>query len=133
MPTSRAKISLQKIRRKKILGFFCVYRHISFLAEPEQVGAQPDVDLIQVNKMHATPDIAERLKRTGPVVTRWFTPLSVLRRINRKGCVLRLEMRLLAMMPGLPVFHLVRTAYGVKGEAVEVCDTIMSADQGICQ
>jgi len=32
------------------------------------------------------------------------------------------------MMPGVPVFRLVRTAYDFEGRAVEVCDTIMSAD-----
>jgi GntR family transcriptional regulator len=38
------------------------------------------------------------------------------------------EARLLAMMPGVPVFRLVRTAFDTEGRAVEVCDTIMSAD-----
>ena len=38
------------------------------------------------------------------------------------------EARLLAMMPGVPVFRLIRTAYDDEGRAVEVCDTIMSAD-----
>jgi GntR family transcriptional regulator len=38
------------------------------------------------------------------------------------------EARLLAMMPGVPVFRLIRTAYDLEGRAVEVCDTIMSAD-----
>jgi GntR family transcriptional regulator len=38
------------------------------------------------------------------------------------------EARLLAMVPGAPVFRLIRTAYDLEGRAVEVCDTIMSAD-----
>ena len=38
------------------------------------------------------------------------------------------EARLLAMTPGVPVFRLVRTAFDMEGRAVEVCDTIMSAD-----
>jgi GntR family transcriptional regulator len=38
------------------------------------------------------------------------------------------EARLLAMTPGVPVFRLVRTAFDIEGRAVEVCDTIMSAD-----
>jgi GntR family transcriptional regulator len=38
------------------------------------------------------------------------------------------EARLLAMMPGVPVFRLIRTAYDLEGRAVEVCDTIISAD-----
>jgi GntR family transcriptional regulator len=38
------------------------------------------------------------------------------------------ERRLLALPPGVPVFRLVRTAYDIDSRAVEVCDTIMSAD-----
>ena len=38
------------------------------------------------------------------------------------------EARQLALMPGVPVFRLIRTAYDTQGRAVEVCDTIMSAD-----
>ena len=38
------------------------------------------------------------------------------------------EARVLALRPGVPVFHLVRTAYDVDGRAVEVCDTVMAAD-----
>jgi GntR family transcriptional regulator len=38
------------------------------------------------------------------------------------------EARLLTMTPGVPVFRLVRTAFDTDGRAVEVCDTIMSAD-----
>ncbi len=38
------------------------------------------------------------------------------------------EARQLALMPGIPVFRLIRTAYDLEGRAVEVCDTIMSAD-----
>ena len=38
------------------------------------------------------------------------------------------EARMLAMTPGVPVFRLVRTAFDTDGRAVEVCDTIMSAD-----
>jgi GntR family transcriptional regulator len=38
------------------------------------------------------------------------------------------EARVLAMLPGVPVFRLVRTAYDAEGRAVEVCDTIMSGD-----
>jgi GntR family transcriptional regulator len=38
------------------------------------------------------------------------------------------EARLLAMVSGVPVFRLIRTAFDVEGRAVEVCDTIMSAD-----
>jgi GntR family transcriptional regulator len=38
------------------------------------------------------------------------------------------EIRRLSLASGVPVFHLVRTAYDVDGQAVEVCDTVMSAD-----
>jgi GntR family transcriptional regulator len=38
------------------------------------------------------------------------------------------EARALALPPGVPVFHLVRTAYDTDGRAVEVCDTVMSSD-----
>lgn len=38
------------------------------------------------------------------------------------------EVRALGLAPGVPVFHLIRTAFDVDGRAVEVCDTIMSAD-----
>ncbi|MFI6604463.1 GntR family transcriptional regulator [Nonomuraea sp. NPDC050536] len=41
---------------------------------------------------------------------------------------LRDEIRALKLAPGVPVFHLVRTAYTVDGRAVEVCDTVMSSD-----
>ena len=38
------------------------------------------------------------------------------------------EMKALRLAPGSPVIGLVRTAYDVDGQAVEVCDTVMSAD-----
>ncbi len=38
------------------------------------------------------------------------------------------EARALRLLPGVPVFHLIRTAYDTDGRAVEVCDTIMAAD-----
>ena len=38
------------------------------------------------------------------------------------------EARALNLPPGVPVFRLVRTAYDIEGRAVEVCDTIMSAE-----
>jgi len=41
---------------------------------------------------------------------------------------LRDEARALRLAPGVPVFHLVRTAYDQAGRAVEVCDTVMSSD-----
>jgi GntR family transcriptional regulator len=38
------------------------------------------------------------------------------------------ETRALRLAQGVPVFHLIRTAYNTDGRAVEVCDTIMAAD-----
>jgi GntR family transcriptional regulator len=38
------------------------------------------------------------------------------------------ETRILGLRPGVPVFHLVRTAHDLDGRAVEVCDTVMAAD-----
>jgi GntR family transcriptional regulator len=43
------------------------------------------------------------------------------------------EARVLALPPGVPVFRLIRTAYDIDGRAVEVCDTIMSADAYVLQ
>jgi len=38
------------------------------------------------------------------------------------------EARALQLAPGVPVFRLIRTAYDLNEQPVEVCDTIMSAD-----
>lgn len=38
------------------------------------------------------------------------------------------EVRTLQLASGVPVIHLVRTAYDADGRAVEVCDTVMAAD-----
>ncbi|QIB44567.1 GntR family transcriptional regulator [Streptomyces aureoverticillatus] len=38
------------------------------------------------------------------------------------------EVKLLRLAPGVPVIHLIRTAYDTEGRAVEVCDTVMAAD-----
>lgn len=144
----------------------------AFTAEAEQVGAQADVDMIQISEMVAPPEIAERLDHAGPVIVRSRrysldgapveaatsyipadlakgTPIAVpnpgpggiYARLEDLGHTLErfteevsarmptdAEARLLAMMPGVPVFRLIRTAYDLEGRAVEVCDTIMSAD-----
>ena len=42
----------------------------AFLAESEQAGAIPDVDLIKVNEMPATPEMSQRLNHVGPVIVR---------------------------------------------------------------
>ena len=41
------------------------------------------------------------------------------------------ETRSLRLGPGVPVFHLVRTAYDTDNQPVEVCDTVMAADRYI--
>ncbi|MEV6149859.1 UTRA domain-containing protein [Nonomuraea sp. NPDC052129] len=46
----------------------------------------------------------------------------------RSRMPLRDEARALRLAPGVPVFHLARTAYDADGRAVEVCDTVMSSD-----
>ncbi|GAA3143264.1 GntR family transcriptional regulator [Planomonospora alba] len=46
----------------------------------------------------------------------------------RSRMPLRDEARALKLAPGVPVFHLIRTAYTTEGRAVEVCDTVMSSD-----
>jgi GntR family transcriptional regulator len=38
------------------------------------------------------------------------------------------EAKALLLAPGVPVFHLVRTAYDTDDRPVEVCDTVMAAD-----
>ncbi|MFD9486353.1 GntR family transcriptional regulator [Streptomyces sp. NPDC059991] len=38
------------------------------------------------------------------------------------------EVRTLHLATGVPVIHLIRTAYDTEGRAVEVCETIMAAD-----
>ena len=38
------------------------------------------------------------------------------------------EVKTLRLSSGVPVIHLVRTAYDTEGRAVEVCDTVMAAD-----
>jgi len=38
------------------------------------------------------------------------------------------EVKTLRLATGVPVIHLIRTAYDTEGRAVEVCDTVMAAD-----
>jgi len=144
----------------------------AFIAESEQAGAIPDVDLIKVNEMPVTTEMSRRLNHVGPVIVRSRrysldgipvetatsyipadigrgTPIAdpnpgpggIYARLEELGHTLErfteevtarmpteAEARLLAMTPGVPVFRLVRTAFDMEGRAVEVCDTIMSAD-----
>jgi GntR family transcriptional regulator len=43
------------------------------------------------------------------------------------------EAKALRLAPGIPIFHLIRTAYDVDGQAVEVCDTVMSSEAYVLQ
>ena len=38
------------------------------------------------------------------------------------------EVKTLQLASGVPVIHLIRTAFDTKGRAVEICDTVMAAD-----
>lgn len=38
------------------------------------------------------------------------------------------EVKTLRLAPGVPVIHLIRIAFDTEERAVEVCDTVMSAD-----
>jgi GntR family transcriptional regulator len=38
------------------------------------------------------------------------------------------EVKTLQLASGVPIIHLIRTAYDTEGRAVEVCDTVMAAD-----
>jgi GntR family transcriptional regulator len=38
------------------------------------------------------------------------------------------EVRMLRLASGVPVIHLIRTAYDTEGRPVELCDTVMAAD-----
>lgn len=42
----------------------------AFLAESEQAGAIPDVDLIKVSEIPVTPEMSQRLNHVGPVIVR---------------------------------------------------------------
>jgi GntR family transcriptional regulator len=144
----------------------------AFLAESEQFGARPDVDMIRISEMDPPSEIGERLSHTEPVIVRSrrysldgtpvetatsYIPADIARgtpiadpnpgpggiyaRLEELGHTLErfteevtarmpteAEVRQLELMPGVPVFRLIRTAYDTQGRAVEVCDTIMSAD-----
>ncbi|MCS0638738.1 GntR family transcriptional regulator [Streptomyces sp. LP05-1] len=148
----------------------------AYLAEAEQSGGVPSVNVLFVGPVDAPAEIAERLelpegakvlarKRRyfrGGVPTEEATsylPWDVVKdipemfaenpggggiyaRLEEHGHVLaeftetvrarlasKAEGSALALSPGAPVFHLVRNAADAAGRVVEVCDTIMAADQ----
>ncbi|MFC5751138.1 GntR family transcriptional regulator [Actinomadura rugatobispora] len=51
----------------------------------------------------------------------------------RSRMPLQEEARALRLPAGVPVFHLIRTAYDTTGRPVEVCDTVMSSDAHVLQ
>jgi GntR family transcriptional regulator len=65
--------------------------------------------------------IYARLEEQGHTLARFTEDVSA--RMPTPG-----ETKVLGLRPGVPVFHLVRTAHDVDGRAVEVCDTVMAAD-----
>ncbi|MFZ3558195.1 GntR family transcriptional regulator [Streptomyces sp. BH055] len=148
----------------------------AYLAEAEQSGGVPSVNVLLVGPVDAPEEIAERLgvpagskvlarKRryfrdgTPTEEATSYLPWDVVKDIPEMfaenpgggGIYARLEehghqlaeftetvsARLatkaegtaLALSPGAPVIHLVRSAFSDSGRVVEVCDTIMAADQ----
>ncbi|WP_046506411.1 GntR family transcriptional regulator [Streptomyces odonnellii] len=148
----------------------------AYLAEAEQSGGKPSVNVLFIGPVEAPPEIAERLHVTAgsQVLARKrryfrdgvpteeatsYLPWDIVKDIPEMfaenpgggGIYARLEdqghrlaefketvrARLatkpetsaLALSPGSPVIHLVRDATTESGRVVEVCDTIMAADQ----
>ncbi|MFB7643580.1 GntR family transcriptional regulator [Streptomyces sp. NPDC056084] len=148
----------------------------AYLAETEQSGGVPSVNVLLVGPVDAPSEIAERLEvPSGSKVLarkrRYFRdgvpteeatsylPWDVIKeipemfaenpggggiyaRLEEHGHVLaefvetvrarlatKAEATALALSPGAPVIHLVRNAISDEGRVVEVCDTIMAADQ----
>jgi GntR family transcriptional regulator len=148
----------------------------AYLAEAEQSGGVPSVNVLFVGPTEAPEDIADRLGVEPGVKVlarkrRYFRdgvpteeatsylPWEVVRdipemfednpggggiyaRLEEHGHALaeftetvrarlatKAESSALALSPGAPVIHLVRSAATTSGRVVEVCDTLMAADQ----
>jgi GntR family transcriptional regulator len=148
----------------------------AYLAEAEQSGGKPSVNVLFVGPVDAPAEIAERLsvpagtkvlarKRryfrdgTPTEEATSYLPWDVVKdipemfsenpggggiyaRLEEHGQVLaeftetvrarlasKAESSALALSPGAPVIHLVRNAITDEGRVVEVCDTLMAADQ----
>ncbi len=148
----------------------------AYLAEAEQSGGTPSVNVLFVGPVDAPAEIAERLsvpagakvlarKRryfrdgTPTEEATSYLPWDVVKdipemfaenpggggiyaRLEERGHTLaeftetvrarlatKAETTALALSPGSPVIHLVRDALTADGRVVEVCDTIMAADQ----
>lgn len=89
----------------------------------------------------ATSYVPSTLAKGTPISEPNTGPGGIYARLEEKGHRLaRFSEHIRARMPhpdeasalqldqGVPVFHLVRTAYDSEGQAVEVCDTVMSSD-----
>lgn len=146
----------------------------AFLAEAEQSGTRPGVDLITVSEEKPPRDAADRLRLRSrdrvvkrrrrylldgrPVeMATSYLPASIARgtaiaevnpgpggiyaRLEELGHRLdhfseeiatrmptQEEAQVLNLLPAVPVFHLIRTAYDTDGLPVEVCDTVMCGD-----
>lgn len=148
----------------------------AYLAEAEQSGGEPSVNVLFVGPADASEDIADRLgvPMGAQVLARKrryfrdnvpteeatsFLPWDVVKdipemfaenpggggiyaRLEEHGHVLaeftetvrarlasKAEITALDLSPGSPVIHLVRNAVTDDGRVVEVCDTVMAADQ----
>ncbi|MGW4813234.1 GntR family transcriptional regulator [Kitasatospora cineracea] len=148
----------------------------AYLAEAEQSGGTPSVNVLFVGPVDAPSEIAERLgvKAGAKVLARKrryfrdgtpteeatsYLPWDVVKdipemfaenpggggiyaRLEERGHVLaeftetvrarlatKAESAALTLSPGSPVIHLVRSAMTDAGRVVEVCDTVMAADQ----
>ncbi|NEA72149.1 GntR family transcriptional regulator [Streptomyces sp. SID13588] len=148
----------------------------AYLAEAEQSGGKPGVNVLFIGPVDAPPEIAKRLdvpagtkvlarKRryfrdgTPTEEATSYLPWDVVKdipemfaenpggggiyaRLEEHGHTLaeftetvrarlatKPETSALALSPGSPVFHLVRDAMTHEGRVVEVCDTVMAADQ----
>ncbi|MFD8982473.1 GntR family transcriptional regulator [Streptomyces sp. NPDC059564] len=128
----------------------------AYLAESEQSGATAKVSVIHIGPIEAPDGIAQRLGvdvgtqvltrrrlyfRNGtPVETATsYLPWDVVRDIPELFAefvetlqarpAAKAEATELTLSPGAPVVHLVREAVTEEGRVVEVCDTLMAADQ----
>ncbi|MCF3961392.1 GntR family transcriptional regulator [Streptomyces fuscigenes] len=148
----------------------------AYLAEAEQSGGKPSVNVLFIGPVEAPEDVAERLgvPAGAQVLARKrryfrdgvpteeatsYLPWDVVKdipemfaenpggggiyaRLEDRGHVLaeftetvrarlatKAETTALALSPGSPVIHLVRNAVTEAGRVVEVCDTVMAADQ----
>jgi GntR family transcriptional regulator len=171
--------SRPSVRRKSSDRFRRSHRRAgkaAYIAETEQAGVKPTVQVISIGPVSAPAEIAERLAvdEGAKVLARRrlyfsdgtpteeatsYLPWDVARDIPelfeenpggggiyarleehghefeeytetvRARLATKQEASALALSPGSPVIHLTRNAVTAEGRVVEVCDTIMAADQ----